>query len=351
VCPILFTLLPLFAAAAEDRTAFPLLRLPTRPNGTPDDFERYQREQKTLLAQLHQHVLPDLPPSATLVQRVRYEQAREALTFSSKTHSRIECGAWDVDLRDPFLTIASEAYRLAAELNPAGAGRRRCLELRVLALKYFEQLAQLRGLNEAGPLTGVRLARSERLAAEADLLAAGPGAARDESPKPAAVANPERRLGPGGTAVPELKLPPLPKGGAADVSAYREQFNGLLFAGALPPLPETAPPIQRVRHEQVAEGLAYLKTAHQLMDVGRWDGADQAAFLKMTDAYRLAAGLQTTPADRVRCHESRVLVLKDFERFTTVRVETGNAGPQALNLVRFYRLEAEADLLEARAAK
>jgi hypothetical protein len=61
--------------------------------------------------------------------------------------------------------------------------------------------------------------------------------------------------------------------------------------------------------------------------------------------YRAAAELEPTPAGKFAALETRVLALKECERFTEARTSAGNDPPQQLNVCRFHRLQAEADLL------
>ncbi len=155
------------------------------------------------------------------------------------------------------------------------------------------------------------------------------------------------KLGPANTAFPDLKLPAPANGRDRDYATYRKEFDELLFKRCLPGLPKDATLIQKVQYEQLREGLAYLQTIKEIIDLGRWDSATFKDYLSaLSDVYLLAAQLQSTTADRVRCYETRILSLKDAEQFIKNRVDAGNQPPQDLSLIRFHRLQAEADLLK-----
>ena len=64
-----------------------------------------------------------------------------------------------------------------------------------------------------------------------------------------------------------------------------------------------------------------------------------------SEVFRVAAELETTAAAKVPYLEGRVIVMKDAERFAEARVSSGTDPSHQLNLARFYRLQAEADLL------
>jgi hypothetical protein len=66
----------------------------------------------------------------------------------------------------------------------------------------------------------------------------------------------------------------------------------------------------------------------------------------VADTFRCAAALEAHPADRVRWYEARVRKFKEFELFAEVRARNHHTPPTTLFFVRFWRLQAEAELLE-----
>ncbi len=61
--------------------------------------------------------------------------------------------------------------------------------------------------------------------------------------------------------------------------------------------------------------------------------------------YPVGASLEATQENRVKWYEARVGRLEGIEQFVKGRVEDGRDRPHRLNLVRIYRLRAEAELL------
>jgi hypothetical protein len=107
--------------------------------------------------------------------------------------------------------------------------------------------------------------------------------------------------------------------------------------------------LTKVRIAQVNEGTAYLLQTFQVLAVGKWTPQDFDNLVKAAaDVYRVAAELETDPAERVAVLAERVSVFHYAERFTQSRVEAGTDPPRQLNQARFYRLEAEADLIRAK---
>jgi hypothetical protein len=104
-----------------------------------------------------------------------------------------------------------------------------------------------------------------------------------------------------------------------------------------------------VRIAQVNEGTAFLLRTLDMLFVGRWTPPDFYNYVKvLADVYRVAAELETDPAERVAVLSEQVLMFKDAEQFTQARVEPGTDPPQQLNMARFYRLQAEVDRIRAK---
>jgi hypothetical protein len=121
----------------------------------------------------------------------------------------------------------------------------------------------------------------------------------------------------------------------------------------LPPLPAVgadAPPLRRVMAEQLREGLAYLRQSEEIIRLGAGDLALLRDYTYMTaDVFRVAADLEENPTKRVPWYEARVRKLKEFEVSVEKGLQRGVLPSQALNVVRFQRLQAEADLLRLKA--
>jgi hypothetical protein len=82
------------------------------------------------------------------------------------------------------------------------------------------------------------------------------------------------------------------------------------------------------------------------MRAGNWNSAFFYETLETTlNAYRLGAELENHPADRVPWYEARVRKLKEFELLAETRVKDGVEPPHQLNIARFHRHGAEAELL------
>ena len=150
--------------------------------------------------------------------------------------------------------------------------------------------------------------------------------------------------------------PPDPKGDTAKgpAPAYTA-FPDLKAPGSgkaveLPPVPAepaAATPLQKVHFAQLKEGLAYLAMVERAQQITGPSEYDFERNVKMAlDVYRLAADLEGAPARKVAWHEVRVRHLKEVERYTRLRVESGALNPLRLHAAAFARLEAEADLLK-----
>lgn len=149
------------------------------------------------------------------------------------------------------------------------------------------------------------------------------------------------------TAFPSLALPDLKKDGKVDLANYEKELAERVFTGFLPKLAQDATPLQKVQHEQVREGFTALKKLRQTQELCRWDSAYDSEYLVLaTELHRVAAELYATPAEKIRCYEARIILLKDFERHTEIRIDLGQLPPHKQHTVCFARLQAEADLLK-----
>ncbi|MBA4063959.1 MAG: hypothetical protein C0501_09650 [Isosphaera sp.] len=113
---------------------------------------------------------PALPAAPTPLQKVRHEQVRAGYLFLMKAHTVLECGRVDSPFYPTYLQVATDTYRVAAELDPAPGWRVRCYEARVILMKDCERVIKARVDAEVEPPHSADQARFTRLQAEADLL-------------------------------------------------------------------------------------------------------------------------------------------------------------------------------------
>lgn len=343
-------------------TAFPDQKPPPRKwtqPGWKGNFEEARTEyEKAMDKLLFADVPAALPDNPLLIQKIRFEQVREGLLVLRLLKGRIEVGGWTSFELEQYLNTVADVFRAAAELESDPSRRVRRYEVRVVALKEFEWYNEVGFTTGTAPEQNALVARFRRLEAEADLLKvkSGPWEPRPGLRTPGGVADlpwppdwmkpPGRRLPPGYTAFPDLRLPPLEKG-RAGIDAYRKALDAILFTGIPAALPDEPSTLQKVRHDQVAAGRLAVWLIEQKIAIGNWTPQDYEQLRHLgTEVYRAAAELEPTPAGRVRCLETRVLLFKDFELFNTARYEVGTDAAQAVCRARFDRLQAEAELHE-----
>lgn len=137
------------------------------------------------------------------------------------------------------------------------------------------------------------------------------------------------------TAFPKLVPPPPGAGGAAP-------------RGGLPKLviPANASPLEKVRIAQVHQAESFLVRHQTRIELGQFDGSDWDDYCRLAaELARTRAELAPDAAGKVAAHEAAVLQLKALERALGARVQAGVDRPNVLNLVRFWRLQAEKELL------
>jgi hypothetical protein len=149
------------------------------------------------------------------------------------------------------------------------------------------------------------------------------------------------------TAFPDLKPP--------DWKERRKPDGSITFVpdevNAGPPLPlptvaPDAPPLRKIKAEQVRAGMAYLARINEVIRIGSWTSQFLQDYMKViTDVFRVVVELEEVPAKRVRWYEARVHKFKELEQFVYLRVLNGNDPPQQLDRIVSLRLRAEADLL------
>ena len=173
------------------------------------------------------------------------------------------------------------------------------------------------------------------VAVAAGLAAAG--AAHQPTPKP-----PEPF-----TAFPELKVLVQSEW---PLGMNDDKIFGRLQAGHPRAIPADAPPLRRVKIAQLNEGADHVIKTWQVMRVGKWAQTDYFATINVTmEAYQLGAELADTREEKLGWYVDRVVMLKTFEQYFAIRMESGTEPPQVLHVIRFYRLRAEAELLELKA--
>ncbi|QJW96183.1 hypothetical protein [Frigoriglobus tundricola] len=349
-------------------------RLPADPKGEPVRLEKGAaytafpdlKPPATEKGDVPTPQLPTLTAADPPLRKVQIEQVRKGLAFLAHVKEQGPIEDLTPELFREYLDVATETYRLAAELEDTPAQRVPWHETRIRKLKQFEQLILRRVENGVDPRQRLNTARFDRLQAEADLLGlqADLSAAKDARPveipkpvRPNAGGEPAPRplpRGPGApnryTAFPDLKPATLEK--TEIKSSDGSTTPGLEETGGVPvpavPVPTAdAPPLRRVRFVQAQTGSDYLERVKYRMKTGIYNLAILRELqIIAADTYRLAAELEGAPAKRVPWYEARVRKLKAFEEFVRSRVEDKDEAPQRLDVAGFQRLRAEADLLK-----
>jgi hypothetical protein len=317
-------------------------------------------------------VLPVLASAASALQKVRSAQLREGLSYPDQLVEVIRRGAWSSQFFRQYANLVPEMYRLGAELEEQPAQRVRWHEAGIRKLKEFERFQFIRTVYGSDPPQRYDYIQFVRYGAEIELLklldevnrtGAGvvpfpmplperPGAVRsvgELEPAPPEPKDPPGRITPTTTAFPKLtpgtvEIRGIPEPGGVVRRAH--YIDTAVIPPRIPVLAADAPPLSRLRHERVLEGRACLQHIADLMRAGDWASVFFDETLETTlDTYRLGAELEPQLADRVPWYEARVRVMKEFELFTEARVRDGLEPPFRLNIVRFHRHGAEADLL------
>lgn len=112
-------------------------------------------------------------------------------------------------------------------------------------------------------------------------------------------------------------------------------------------IPENGTAVEKIKTAQFNEGIAYLLRFRILIETGAYRPEEYREFLSMAnDVFRVAAELEPTDAKKLKWHEMRVQNMSDGERFVSMRVKSGTDPVRQLNLARYARLQAEAELAE-----
>jgi hypothetical protein len=158
-------------------------------------------------------------------------------------------------------------------------------------------------------------------------------------------ANPPDLRPPAYTAFPEIALPNGPDGKPAPFTDWGRCLARL--PGASRPVPTDAPPHDKLWAARVNEWRVYILRVQTRIEIGQYRSEEYFQFLnEITGMYEQAAELEPTAAGKIAAYEARLLVYKESERFMVARVLAGHDPPHQLNLIRFDRLQAEADLIQ-----
>lgn len=156
------------------------------------------------------------------------------------------------------------------------------------------------------------------------------------------------------TAFPDLKPPTYERKVVKNPNGTKTETIEEKGGVPLPPLPALAAdasPLRKVQYEQVQAGLSYLfRVKEQMLHQVSGPPLNYERLIQMTTkVYRAAVELEETPAKRVPWGEARVRALKEIEERLERRALNGIESPTAVDVARFERLQAEADLLMLKA--
>jgi hypothetical protein len=168
------------------------------------------------------------------------------------------------------------------------------------------------------------------------------------APRSAAAEPPAPKFRPEYTAFPDLKpgreLKDITQPDGTTERVVIE--NPVVVLPRLAELPPGAPLIRRVQYEQARAGLDYLTVVRQRaddwtfpMDLLKWQSVAMRVF-------PLAAKLEPSPTNRVLWYEAQVRLFKEVEGFVRSHALRDSFPPWFPNMVRFYRLSAEIELLD-----
>ena len=149
------------------------------------------------------------------------------------------------------------------------------------------------------------------------------------------------------TAFPEITVPMKQVDGGKEPAPDHDKILSRFKAKHPRPIPADAAPLIKVRTAQVNEGVFYLLRMQVRLQIGQFRDEEVRELIRLAaDLFQIAAELEPTVAGKRGYYQDQVAFFKEIERFTAKRVRTGTAAPHQLNLARFYRLEAEAELIK-----
>jgi len=144
------------------------------------------------------------------------------------------------------------------------------------------------------------------------------------------------------SAFPDLRPPDNP-----------EKWSEDLFRRFPLPIPADASPLRKVQLLHANEGAAYLKAAFENVRKYGWNPWYRSELIAIaSEICHVAADQERTPAARIPWYEDQVRILKAVEGLARRHVMEKTEPPRVMHHVCFYRLQAEAELLQLqRAAK
>lgn len=155
------------------------------------------------------------------------------------------------------------------------------------------------------------------------------------------------------TAFPDIKAPTVERKEVTKPDGTIEtviEERGVVPLPAMPTIAADAPLLRKVKYEQLQEGLAYINRVKDLIQRGAWSAQFFTEYMEViAQVYLVASELEDKLEKRILWHEARVREYKTFEKFMHIRVLNGTDPPSRLHLVRFQRLQTEADLLKLKA--
>ena len=297
-------------------------------------------------------VLPELPPDAPRLRKVRHAQATAGLLYLAQIGEVIRCGAWNTSFLNDAILMAVEAYTVAAEVEDSAPDRVRWYEERVRVLKSLERFIESRVEMGTEAPHDLLFTRFFRYQAEADLLRLKDEIARDGNAKSRPLVTKSLEAffrdtkEPTYTAFPEFQPPPGPgdPGGKNDPFAEKKDdpWTGL------PELATDAAPLRKIQIALACAGLSHQFCINEIIRIGSW--ADMWSVYVAAAANLLNTTLAITEleqiANRMPWYERAVVHMKYYERAIKRRVSIGSVAPHTANLLIFRRLEAEARLLQ-----
>jgi hypothetical protein len=158
----------------------------------------------------------------------------------------------------------------------------------------------------------------------------------------------EDRKEPAFTAFPRITMPrkEVQLGDRKGMWPDFEKVYSRLTAGYPRPIPANAAPLAKVRTAQVNESVGYFRGIVPRFGLTESERDFLPEMLHVSnDLFRVAAAAEPTAAGKQGLFEDRVALFKYFERVTQSKVDAGSSPANRLNLARFYRLQAEAELI------
>ena len=150
------------------------------------------------------------------------------------------------------------------------------------------------------------------------------------------------------TAFPEITVPKkeVEYMGRKGTRPDFEKVYSRLTTGHPRPIPPDAAPLTKVRTAQVNESVGYFRGIVPRFGLTESERDYLPEMLHVSnDLFRVAVAAEHTVAGKQGLFEDRVALFKFFERFVQTKVNLGARSPLELNLPRFYRLQAEAELI------